>query len=541
MQAQRTGRWPRRLAVPAIGFALAATMVACGGGGGSSVPQASAQRATALYFTDDFASDHDAVWITVTKVSAVTPAGEVDLVSFDPPQLVNVPMLKRTGALMGTPTIPADATALRVHVGSAARIQQLNGTLRDVTLAAPGGYIEVRIEGWRRDSGVLTLDFDLPRFTLQGNTLTPAVRLAGDDDYSGWSERYAEVKGSVMSISANSIVLNTRHYGQRTFTIDTNTVFVSRSSATWRPVAGDTVEVYGAVTGQGADGLQFTARAIEDKSSSSAAGLTKVEGRVTAVNGTLVTADIEASKHSSAVGPLTFDIAAAVFKRGSAALVRPGVKVEAYLQQQGSTWIASVVEIEGAAKSDDGSYGSHDSAYAEVKGRVVSVTGNVVVITADHVERLPGATRGAQLSLDIGAAYFKKGSASCLLAGAPVEVKGYVNASGVLVPVQLELEGACASAYPAPGVSSPGATPPVTGAVFLEAKGTVTAVRAGEFDMSVYKIEYAGVSLTSVTVRHDATTVFKDVTSVQLAVGQFVEVKGTLLNGVITAAKVERD
>jgi RNase P/RNase MRP subunit p29 len=529
------------LAASVIGFALAATMVACGGGGGSGEPQAPAQKATALYFTDDFAADHDAVWITVTKVTAVTPAGEVELVAFDPPQLINVPMLKRTGALMGTPTIPADATALRVHVGSAARIQQLDGSLRDVTLAAPGGYIEVRIEGWKRDSGVLTLDFDLPRFTLQGNALTPAVRLAGNDDYAGWSDRYAEIKGNVVSISANSIVLNTPRYGQRTITIDTNTVFVSRGNATWRPVAGDTVEVDGAVTGQGAEGLQFTARAIEQKSSSATAGLTKVEGRVTAVNGSLVTADIESSKHAAAVGSLTFDIAAAVFKRGSAALVSPGVKVDAYLQQQGATWVASVVEVEGAAKSDEGSSGSQANAYAEVKGQVVSATGNVVVLTADHVERLPGVTRGAQLQLDIGAAYFKKGSASCLVAGAPVEVKGYVNAAGELVPVQLELEGACASAYPAPGVTAPGTTPPVTGAVFLEAKGTVTAVRAGEFDMSVFKAEYAGVTLRSVTVRHDATTVFKDLAAMQLAVGQFVEVKGTLVSGVITAAKVERD
>lgn len=541
MQFQRTSRWARRLALPSIGFALAATMVACGGGGSGTAP-ASAQKATALYFTDDFAADHDAVWITITKVTAVTPAGEVDLVSFDPPQLVNVPMLKRTGALMGTPTIPADATALRVHVGSAARIQQLNGSLRDVTLAATGGYIEVRIEGWKRDSGVLSLDFDLPRFTLQGNTLTPAVRLASDTDYSGWSQRYAEVKGSVVSVSANSIVLNTRYYGQRTFAIDTNTVFVSRSSTTWRAAAGDTVEVYGAVTGQGADGLQFTARTIEDKSSSSAAaGLSKVEGRVTAVNGTLVTADIQSSKNAAAVGPLTFDIATAVFKRGSAALVRPGVKIEAYLQQQGSAWLASVIEVEGAVKPDDGRNGSYVNAYAEVKGRVVSVTGNVVVLSAEYVERLPGVTRGAQLSLDISAAYFKKGSAACLAAGAPVEVKGYVNAAGALVPVQLNLEGACASAYPTPGVSAPGTTPPVTGAVFLEAKGTVTAVRSGEFDMSVYKVEYAGVNLSSVTVRHDAATVFKELSATQLAPGQFVDVKGTLLNGVITAAKVERD
>ncbi|GAB4038273.1 MAG: hypothetical protein Fur0014_06890 [Rubrivivax sp.] len=540
MKVQRSGHRPGRWAMPALGLVIAATLVACGGGGGSE-PKATVQKATALYFTDDFAAEHDAVWVTVGKVTAVTPAGEVDVLRFDPPQLINVPMLKRTGALMGTPTIPADATALRVHVGSTARLQQLDGSLRDVTLAAPGGYVEVPIEGWKRDSGVLTLDFDLPRFVLQGDTLTPAVRMAGNDDYSGWNDRYAEVKGTVVSVSPDSLVVNTQHHGQQVMAIDANTVFISSGSATWRPVPGDTVEVHSAVGGQGVDGLQFTARSIEHKSPSPSAGLSKVEGRVTAVVGTLVTADIRASKHAAAVGPLTFDIAGAMFKRGSAAMVVPGVEIEAYLVQQGSAWAASVVEVEGAAKAADGSQGSHDHAYAEVKGRVVSHSGNALTLTADHVERLPGVTRGEQLSLDIGAAYFKKGAASCLVADAPVEVKGYVDAAGGFVPVQLKLEGACASAYPVPGVVAPGAVPPVTGAVFVEVKGTVTAVRAGEFDMSVYKIEYAGVALSSVTVRYDATTVFKEMTGPQLAPGQFLEVKGALSDGVIVAAKIERD
>lgn len=541
MSTQKNKSSARRLALPAISMVLAAALLACGGGSTIEAPVA-AQRATALYFTDDFSADHDAVWITATRVTAVTPAGEVELLRFDPPQLLNVPMLRRTGALMGTPSIPADATALRVHVGSAARLQQLDGSLRDVVLAAPGGAIEVRMDGWQRDSGVLALDFDLPRFTLQGNTLTPAVRLAGNDDYAGWSERHAEAQGSVVSISASSIVLNTLRYGQRSFTIDSHTVFVSPGNATWQPLPGDTVEVDGLVSGQGAEGLQFTARAVENKQPSAGVGLTKVEGRVTAVNGSLVTADIGRSRQADAVGSLSFDIGAAAFKRGSAALVRPGLMLEAYLQQQGGRWVAVAVEVEGAAKPDSaGQAGAHADTYAEVKGRVLSATGSVVVLTADHVERLPGVARGAQLTLDIGSAYFKKGSAACLLAGAPVEVKGYVNAAGALVPVQLELEGACASAYPAPGVVAPVTAAPVSGAVFLEAKGTITALRPGEFDLSVFKVEYAGVALNAVTVRHSAATVFKDMHATQLATGQFVEVKGTLANGVITAAKVARD
>ena len=542
-----TATFIRRTTLVLGATASAVGLLACGGGGTSTevsapsaAPPVTAKRLTALYLTDDFSAEHDAVWISVTRVTAVTPNGEVALAIFSPAKLVNVPTLRRTGDLIATADVPADATAIRIHVGSTARLQALDGSQRDVTLASSGGYLEARLEGWKSDSGALALDFDLPRFTLQGNILTPVVRTAGASDFSGWDERFAEVKGTVTAVTANSVTLSSPAFGLRVYALDANTTYVSRRSATWVPVVGERVEISAAVSGQGAEALQFTARRIEDESDSAASDSWKVKGLVTAVNGSLVSVKVQGSEHLGVTGTTTFDTAQAGFSRGSLASLVPGVRLEAYLSAVGAGWRAVLVEVEGAAKSNQ--VASSSQTYAEVKGRVEDVAGNTVTLTTVYTERFPNLARGARLSIDLTSAYFKKGALSCVVTGNALEIKGHVDAAGTFRPVQVELEGGCAAAAPVSGVSGAGTpTSPPLAAVFLEAKGTVAAVRPGEFDLTVYRVEYAGLSLSSVTVRHDAATVFKQLASAQLAAGQFVEVKGSYLNGVIQATKVERD
>ncbi len=554
-QPSRGATRPRQRALTwgALASATLVGLVACGGGGGegagtapaapTAAPPAASQRLTALYLTDDVSADHDAVWISVSRLTAVTPAGEVELAAFAPAKLINVPTLRRTGELIALAAVPSDATAVRLHVGATARLQALDGSERDVALAAPGGVIDVRLEGWASGSGALALDFDLPKFTLQGNTLTPLVRTAGSSDYSTWDERRAEVKGTVTAVGAGSVTVTSPAFGQRVFSIDAQTTFVSRRGSAWAPQVGDRVEVNAAVAGQGADGLQLTARRIEDESDAGAAGSFKVKGVVTAVNGTNVSVRVRGSEHLGATGTTVFDLAGASFSRGSASVVVPGVVVEAYLSPVGSGWKAALVEVEGAAKAGaSSSPGSVGLSYAELKGRVDSVSGSVVTVTTTHTERYPALARGARVTVDLSGAYFQKGALSCVDAGDAIELKGALASNGSFQPVKVELEGGCSVAAPVAGVGVPAGngTPPV-GAVFLEAKGTVSAVRPGEFDLAVHQIEYSGLTLATVTVRHGPTTVFKSLLPGQLASGQFVEVKGSYQAGVITASKVERD
>lgn len=529
-------------AIPRAKLAAAAVvallLAACGGGGSATAPATTgAPAATAVYFTDDFSSAYDAVWLSVSRVTVVSPATETELAAYRPAKLINVPTLRRAGALVATVAIPADATTVRVYVGSQARLQKPDGTMMDVALAAPLGYLEFRLEGWNAASGALALDFDLPRFNLQGNTLLPAIRVATSSDYGGWNHRSAEIEGTVMQASATSLVLDTRTMGRRTVLLDASTTFVSMRSATWTPTAGDVVEVKASIAGQGADNLEFTALVVEDHSANATGGAIKIEGVVTAINGTVVTASVDQSEESAALGSLSFDIAGAMFKRGDAASISIGVHIEAYLVPAGTSWTAKAVEIEGAAK---GGGEGRMHAYAELQGQIASVAGTTVVVTVIRQERIPGVTAGASVSVDVAGARFDSGAPSCLAVGLPIEIKGAVSAAGVLQPIEVSVGGACAAAYPAVDGGQSGHQDPPLASGWIDTEGSVTAVRSGEFDMTVFDLENTALVSTTLTVRYDSATVFRGVTATTLAVGSFFEVKGNLANGIVTAVKVER-
>ncbi|WP_295637101.1 DUF5666 domain-containing protein [uncultured Methylibium sp.] len=520
----------------AIAILAVSSLVAACGGGSSATPAAASKPTTAVYFTDDFSAAYDAVWLSITRVTVVSPGAETELVAYAPARLINVPTLRRAGTLVATTVIPTTATALRVYVDPQARLQKTDGTLMDVSLVAPNGRLEFQLDSWNASSGALALDFDLPRFTLQGNTLVPATRLANASDYGGWNRRDAEVKGTVAQAGATSLVIDTKSMGRRTVAIDANTTFVSSRSNSWRPAFGDSVEVKVAVAGQGADGLQFTAQVIEDRSAA-APNTIKVEGRIKAVNGTVVTASIDHSEDSAALGMLSFDTAGATFTRGKVAALAVGVRIEAYLTQGATAWTANVVEIEGASK--EGNRGDAQ-VYAELQGHIVSVAGTAVVVRVIHQEHLTGIAAGSNVSIDLAGGRFDSGAVSCLAAGLPIEIKGSVSAVGALQPVEVSVGGACAAAYPATdgGDQSGHQDLPVTSGS-IDAEGSITGLRSGEFDISVFDLDNRESAAAALIVRYNANTAFIGITPAALAVGGFVEVKGDLTNGVVTATRIE--
>ncbi|MBT9488914.1 MAG: hypothetical protein IV093_15530 [Rubrivivax sp.] len=542
-------RCPRGAAL-SLGVLASAVLVACGGGGttdaATTAPTTAPTRAplTALYFTDDFSAVYDAVWLSIERVTAVGPSGETELVAFAPARPFNLPALKQAGALVGNVALPADTTQVRVYVASTAQLQQLDGTVRQVALQAPGGYLAFRLDSWAATSGVLALDFDLPRFTLQADTLVAATRIAGHEDFSNWNQRFAESEGLVTAVSASALTVQTRHHGLVNFILDANTSYYSKTrGGTWTPRVGDRVEVNAAVAGQGVSALQFTATFVKDETEAAASGLGKIEGTVTAIHGSLLTMTVRDSQWAGATGAVSVDIAGATFTRGSAASLLPGVRVEAHVGASvGGTWPASAVEIEGAAKTGEDRGGDGEGhAYAEVKGVIQAVNGSQVTLMVMKSEWLAGAAPGSVMTVDLAGVYFKKGAASCLAVGAPLEVKGSADANGQLQPLQAELESGCAYAAPVDGVAPPTAGTSLPLGAFVEVKGAVTAVRPGEFDLSVYKIEYSGALLPTMTVRYSNTTLFKHFLPTQLASGQFLEVKGSWNGQALDASKVEAD
>lgn len=530
---------PRTLAAAFIATGLAAALVACGGGGGGGTVTSNAQGLTSIYFTDDFSALYDAVWVSATRVTVVSPTGEVQVAAFNPEKLINLPTLRRSGALVATAAIPANATSVRVYVGPTARLQNLDGSLVDVALSAPGGFIEFKLEGWNSVSGALALDFDLPRFTLSGNTLMPAVRLATNDDFASWNQRYTEVVGTVTAVSVSSLTLETSSLGSRTIALDSNTSFYADRLPEWTPSIGNKVEVYAAITGTTAQGLQFTARSVKVKSDNGNGDTSSVKGTVASINGTQVVVNIQRSNSSIAVGALTIDISNALFKRGSVSILTPGMRIEAHIAMAGANWSASTIEIEGAARHEEPSQGSSQDSYAQAKGKVVGVSGSKATIAIVYVKGILGIANGSELTIDVANAYFEKGDLRCLAPGVPVEVKGYLNANGALQPVEVEVNSGCAGASPVSDDYRPSSSPVSTGPRFVEASGTVTAVRAGEFDLNVYRIEDSSTVNPTVTVRHDSATVFKRSSATSIALGAFVEIKGSLNGTVLAAAKVE--
>jgi hypothetical protein len=544
IQTLLTASSRRRATALLTSISLSALIVACGGGGGTDTGAPTVQpSATALYFTDDFSAAYDAVWVSISRVTAVNAAGtETQLLAYAPSLRLNLPQLRDAGNWAANAQIPTDTVAIRVYVEPKAQLQKLDGSVLDVTLSTPAGYLSFKLEGWERSSGVLALDFDLPRFTLQGTTLVAATRIAGGDELSRWNHREAEIKGTVTAVSATSLTVDTGLLGTRVFVLDSNTSFVSLASASWQPAVGDSVEVHASVSGQGAD-VQFTARVVKQRSGSDAAGTrAEVKGKVDAVQGSVVTLTVDTSRNGGPVGTLSIDLANAVFKRGSLTAVQPGVRLEIYLVLQGQTWVAKAVEVEGAAPPKSAA-DKPRKEYAELKGQVVSLSGSTLVLHPLNTSHFSAGLPAGDVTVDLSKAYFKKSSLSCLSAGTPVALKGYVDAAGVFQVVAVEAEGACAAAVPVAGLKPPAASsdPSVLNGKTVEAKGSVSALRSGEFDLTLYRVTGLNKAPATVVVRYGSDTVFKDLSAAALAAGQFLEVKGVWQDGVITAAKIERD
>lgn len=112
----------RRATALVASLASGLMLMACGGGGGSTAeqvaPQVAAPTATiaaAMYFTDDFSNEYDAVWVSISRVTAVNGSGvEVELLAYAPSRRLNLPALRDAGTWAANAKIPTDTVAVRV-------------------------------------------------------------------------------------------------------------------------------------------------------------------------------------------------------------------------------------------------------------------------------------------------------------------------------------------------------------------------------------------------------------------------------------------
>lgn len=551
----------RKISRTALIAALGLSVSSCGGGSGSSNTQLpngpnsggssnatpTATTTALVYLTDSFDTQYEAVWVTVTKIVAYNGATETVLADYSAsPLAVNLPTLKRAGLLVSKSAIPLDTTEIRIFVDGEARLVGLDGVTQTVPLArVDTGYLRVAVSGLSSGTGTLALDFDLPNFQLVNGVLQPATRLATQADVNEWTSRHGEIEGVVSAVSASSLTITSA--GQTyTFALGDYTSYRSRTSTTWRPVAGERVEV-NAIVGGTAASPTFQALSVHSENLVDRVGTSdapEVQGRIVSINGDTVKIAVEEAEDIRLAGTVELSLAGARFTRGAASLLAVGQRIEAHLASTpAGGWQALVVEIEGARKTEflssgitNGAIGSDDDGegYAEVKGQVTALAGNQVTLNIYKVERAGTIQIGTSAAFDLTSTVFTEGSLTCLQAGAALEIKGYLNGSGAFVPSFAELDGACGT------VPSGGST--VAPTAIMEAKGRILSVGQDSFVIEVFKVEdWYGTAPAQLTVRYDSATFFEDLFAQNLTQNLLVEVKGRVDGSTMAAVKIERD
>lgn len=129
-----------------------------------------------------------------------------------------------------------------------------------------------------------------------------------------------------------------------------------------------------------------------------------------------------------------------------------------------------------------------------------------MVVKVLVAKQIPGLKPATDLSVDIGTAASDAGAIRCLAAGLPIEIKGSVDAAGVLKPIEVSVGGAWAPAYPGADGGQSGHKDAAVTSGTVDTVGTVTAVRTGEFDIAVFDLENTSLLSTKLTVRYSNTS-----------------------------------
>lgn len=493
-----------------------------------------------LYITDDFSTEYDAVWVTISKISFSNGSTEqIALSTEQSPITVNITQLKRSGLFVEKISIPTDATHVRIYLDQGAKLITLDGRTINASIAREdGGYISVPLGGYNPSTGSLIIDFDLPSFSLSGSTLTAPIVLASEQDASTWSTRYGEIEGTVRSVSNDSLTIETRLGRAYTIALGSYTTYRGPSTA-WAPSVGSFVEVDVVISGTLAaptfEALSVSAEELSDRSDGQ--GTPEIEGRIIAINGDRISVSVYESEDIRLSGTVVLAIGQATFTRGNAASLAVGQVIDAHIAPTPNTdgsWQARVIEIEGAAKS--GSIGDNDDGsdvYSEIEGRVVSVTGAQALLDIFKIEGVSGINIGERRSFDLTGVVFKEGSLQCLGAGSNLELKGYTDNSGSFIITVAEVDGGCAGSDDNSSDDPNGNS---------EVEGLITSVGTNSFVVNVLKVEdWVGAVPQTLTITYDNNTYFEDLSPSDLRNGLLVEAEGPVTNGVMAARKIERE
>ena len=445
---------PTRLLL-ALQLAFASSiLVACGGGGGgltsasSSGGGAQAQSVQLqTYITDNLATDYSKVWVSIEKITAVDANGaEVTLLdATGAPAVVNLSSLAAVGQLMATANVqPGVYTEVRITLANSVRLVSLDGsTTITVKLAPVGSDVVVHVRNLSLDTattGQLVLDFNLAKFSYDASTglVTATVEAAPPADAFGkFVHQQATVNGLVQAIdvAAQSLTVDDVRLGKGiVVTLATDAVIVDETTGATVPLGGVTlgahVEIRGTVKPgpTTADPVSVVASVVhvERALPPVAAQTVGAAGKVSAVNGHLVTVALNEASFLPGANSVVVDIAAAHFAHGQASDLVAGVTVafRGSLSGAGASTVvfASDIDVQGAPSQSDRQLNPQQT-FTAVNGAIASLNSDgsftVTVLKADGPVVVPGT-----YTVDPLHATYMEGNASCIGVGAVVQAVG---------------------------------------------------------------------------------------------------------------------
>lgn len=453
----------------------AALLVACGGGGGGTTeaPTASPQSyRLQTYITDNLATEYSKVWVSIKKITAVDGAGtEVTLLDASAsPVTVNLSSLADVGQFMSTVTLPAGVySQIKVTLGNGVQLVSLDGTK---TLSArfnsTGGDQVLTLRDLDlnpANSGQLVLDFNLAKFTYDATTgiVTAVVeRRDAGEAFGKFVRQQAEVHGNVtaVSTSAGTFTVNDSRLGSVVVTLAADATVINEQTQAKLTLAdlavGANVEVKGKLTpgATTADPSTVTASVVHVlPAGSTGEGTSTVPrlrgaGTVTAVSGAKITVSLTDANFLPSSNIVVVDTGSARFTHGQLSDVTVGASVRFAGKAAGTgttTITATVFDLDGASSTPGNGDGKFNPGVIGKVASVASSTSFTVTVTAASTN-VPAGT----YTVDASKAEFESGTASCLVVGAQVKVRGTLSGT-TLTATRIEIEGCGGQKRSSPG------------------------------------------------------------------------------------------
>ncbi|MEX8495942.1 DUF4382 domain-containing protein [Sphaerotilus sp.] len=456
-----------------LSSAALAVLGACGGGGDttSTTPTATASAVTLqTYITDNLATEYSKVWVTIKKVTATDSTGAVVtlLDATAAPVVVNLSSLADVGQFMSSVTLPAGIyTQIAVTLGNDVQLVSLDGTTTVTGKLGSGTSDFVwNVRNLSFDTsttGQLVLDFNLARFTYSAATglVTPQVDVPTPTDaFRKFVRQQAEVHGTVQSVdtTAGTITVNDSRLGTGVVvSLATDAVITNESTGSTLTLAqltaGTRIGIKGTVTpgATTADPVTVTATVVHVESAVTRA---RGEGTVSAVNGTLVTVRLTDANFLPGSDSVVVDIGTATFPHGLASDLAVGVAVSFRGQVSGigsaAVITATTVDVRGAA-SRTARQAHPDHAYvgSGVRGTVGTVNSDGTFTFTVGSTTATTAVPAGTYTVNAASATYHDGTATCLVAGATVQVLGTLSGTTLSATV-LDIDGCAGQRHSEP-------------------------------------------------------------------------------------------